>query len=76
MAAQTLALPDESPAALQVPVAAVRRTAEGTVVFRRGDNGQPQPVTVTTGVVLTDAIEIRAGLRAGDVVAASAKAAP
>ncbi len=65
----------ESPAALLVPVAAVRRTAEGTVVFRRTETGKPQAVRVTTGIVLADAIEIRAGLNANDVVASNAKLA-
>lgn len=64
----------EAPAAVVVPVAAVRRNADGAVVFRRAGNGKPEPVPVTTGVVLSDAVEIRTGLVAGDVVAANAKA--
>ena len=35
----------ESPTALLVPVAAVRRTADGAVVFRRTDTGKPRAET-------------------------------
>lgn len=64
----------EAPAALVVPVSAVRRNAGGAVVFRRGNGEQPESVPVTTGVVLADRVEIRSGLKAGDVIATQAKA--
>ena len=63
----------EAPAALVVPVAAIRRTSAGAVVCRRGADGRPESVAVTPGAVLADSVEIRAGLHAGDVVAANAK---
>ncbi|MBL9215566.1 MAG: GAF domain-containing protein [Opitutaceae bacterium] len=65
----------QQPAAVVVPVGAVRRTADGAVVYRRGDGERPVAVPVTLGATLPDAVEIVAGLRAGDVVAASARAA-
>ena len=66
----------QSASALVVPATAIRRSGAGAVVFRRGPEGKPEPVTVTTGAVLPDVVEIRTGLNAGDVVATHAKAVP
>lgn len=63
----------DTPAALVVPVGAVRRTPAGAVVFRRGAHGRAEPVPVTLGVTQPDSVEIRAGLQPGDVIAANAK---
>ncbi len=60
--------------ALVAPVGAVRRTPAGSVVFRRSAAGTPEAVTVTTGVVAGDMIELRSGIQAGDAIAAQAKA--
>ncbi|MBL9199861.1 MAG: GAF domain-containing protein [Opitutaceae bacterium] len=66
----------EKASAVIVPVAAVRRAGGNATVFRRDAKGAPETVKVTTGVVLADAVEIRSGLSAGDVVAANAKQVP
>lgn len=66
----------EKASAVVVPVASVRRNGGTATVFRRNDKGAPVAVTVTTGVVLADAVEIRSGLAAGDVIAANAKQVP
>lgn len=56
-----------SPSALLVPVAALRREGEGYVVEVEGAAGRERrPVEV--GVTTLDAVEIRAGLAAGDRV--------
>lgn len=66
----------EKASAVVVPVAAVRRAGGAATVFRRDGKGGPEPIKVTTGVVLADAVEIRAGLAVGDVILANAKLAP
>jgi multidrug efflux pump subunit AcrA (membrane-fusion protein) len=66
----------EKASAVVVPVAAVRRAGGVATVFRRDATGAPEPVKVTTGVVLADAVEIRSGLAAGDAILANAKHAP
>jgi multidrug efflux pump subunit AcrA (membrane-fusion protein) len=63
----------EAADAVVVPVGAVRRTPAGAQVFRRATGNRPEPVSVTLGVTLPDLVEIRSGLRPGDVIAASAK---
>lgn len=62
-----------TPSALVAPVASVRRTPAGTVVFRRNAAGTPEPIPVTTGAITGDAIEIRSGLQVGDAIVAQAK---
>ncbi len=63
----------EAPAALVVPVGAIRRTANGAVVFRRGTGDRAESVSVTLGVMQSDVVEILSGLQAGDLIATNAK---
>jgi multidrug efflux pump subunit AcrA (membrane-fusion protein) len=63
----------ESAASLVVPLAAVRREAGGTFVFRQNPAGAPEKVAVQLGATTLDAVEIRDGLAAGDRVAADAR---
>ncbi|MSU48039.1 MAG: GAF domain-containing protein [Opitutus sp.] len=63
----------DAPAALVVPVGAIRRAPNGAVVFRRGADGRTESVPVTLGATQPDAVEIRSGLQPGDVIAANAK---
>lgn len=63
----------EASAAMLVPVSAVRRTPDGTFVYRRDAKGAAEKVAVTLGVVQPDGVEIKMGLAAGDVIASNAK---
>ncbi len=63
----------DAPAALVVPVGAIRRGPKGAVVFRRGTDGRAEPVPVTLGATQPEVVEILTGLQPGDVVAANAK---
>lgn len=66
----------ENASAVVVPPSAVRRNGTSTRVFRRDADGRPQPVDVTTGAVLPDAVEIRSGLADGEVIVLQARAVP
>ena len=59
-------------AGLHVPRLAVLQTGERSIVFVRTADGSLIPREIRTGVGTGDHIEVLAGLRAGDVVVASA----
>jgi multidrug efflux pump subunit AcrA (membrane-fusion protein) len=63
----------ESPASLLVPLSAVRREAGGMFVFRQNSAGAPEKTAVQLGAITLDAVEIRGGLAAGDLVATDAR---
>jgi hypothetical protein len=64
----------ESPASLVVPVSAVRRSPAGAFVFRRQDGEAVEKVIVELGATTPEVVEIRRGLKAGDIVAENARA--
>lgn len=59
-------------AGIHIPRSAVLQTGERTLVFIRGDDGSLTPRLITAGVATTDHVEVLSGLKAGDVVVASA----
>jgi len=63
----------ESPASLVVPLSAVRREKGETFVFRQSAAGMPEKTAVQLGAITLDAVEIRNGLNAGDLVATDAR---
>ncbi len=66
----------ESPAALVVPVAAVKRQGRSTHVHRRGPDDRLESIAVRIGATTATTVEILEGLVAGDVIAADARMVP
>lgn len=59
----------ESPSAVVVPPQAVQGAAPAAMVLVRNSNGGlPQPRPVVIGAIAPDGVEIRSGLKTGDVV--------
>ena len=56
------------PPALRIPLAALRRDAEGTWVWRITDAQTAEQVRIETGELVGDEVVVRTGLSPGDTV--------
>jgi membrane fusion protein, copper/silver efflux system len=59
-------------AGIHIPRSAILQTGERSIVFVRDEQGMLVPREVSTGAATTEHVEVLSGLRAGEVVVASA----
>ena len=63
----------DTPSAVVVPVASVRRTDEGASVFKRGAGGKAESAKVSIGAAGAQVVEIVAGLSPGEVIVSNVR---
>mgnify|MGYP000860387380 CR=1 FL=1 len=67
----------ENPAAITVPIGAVKTEGARKIVMKKSGPGTPDVAQeVVTGYTTLDAVEIRSGLKAGDVIGLPQAAQP